>query len=129
MSRRLPQQYARILNELTKDLQGEKLSEALDAFVRLLQKEQALSLGDSILQSFEVLSKKEAGVAAVTLRSAYPLSPEVKEKIQKTIGEKMEYTTMEDADLIGGIIIHRENVILDGSIRTQLRRLQEILCY
>ncbi len=61
--------------------------------------------------------------------SAVELSDELKNNIQsvleKLTGKKVELTTSVDASIIGGMVAKVGDLVLDGSIKTQLAGLKD----
>jgi len=65
------------------------------------------------------------------LRSSYPLDldllQEIKTKLEKKLGRKLNLFLDLDPDLLGGIQIRIGNVLIDGSVRRRLDELKEKL--
>lgn len=119
--------YAKALYELTNDLKGNDLKQALQAFAQLLYTKNILSKSELILKEYEALAKKAEGVRVISVTTARPIDKETLEHIKKAFGGKVEATTTIDERLLGGLVVKTENEILDASLKTQLRLLQEHL--
>jgi len=67
----------------------------------------------------------------VTVRTAFPLTGELAESLRQGLetltGRKVEMTVQEDPSLIGGIAVRIGDTLYDGSIRTQLDNLRNLL--
>jgi len=67
----------------------------------------------------------------VDVRTAFPLSAELSEKLQKRMeeftGKKVEIEILEDASLLGGIVVGVGDTLYDGSIKTQLHNIRNLL--
>jgi F-type H+-transporting ATPase subunit delta len=120
-------QYARALYDVTKDLSAADLSVAIDNFVRLLAREHKLSQANAIIVEFERYAKRQAGIVSIEITSASKLDSTVVDKIKKVFGNKVESVEKVDASLMGGVSIKTEDKILDGSIKTQLQNLKQLL--
>ncbi len=125
MPKLLPQQYARILYNVTKDSSGKDLDAAVAAFIEFVKKEQAVKKMDYILKYFEKYAKEQEGIVQLDITSARKLSDHTINMITKTFGKKVEIEQSIDESIVGGVVVRSKNTVLDGSIRTQLERLKE----
>jgi F-type H+-transporting ATPase subunit delta len=121
------QQYAEALYEVTKDVKGEKLNEALRHFVLLLVKNYKLKQAERIIVEFEKYAKRQAGVMEIEITSAYKLENSTLNHIKKVFGEEVDAVENIDESLLGGVVIKTEDKILDGSLKTQLLNLKNQL--
>lgn len=109
-----------------------KVSEELLNFMLLLSAKNRFGEIDGIFTYFldKVREYKNIGVAKVT--SAKALTEAQKEQIAKrlldvTSYDKIDTLYEEDASLIGGIVIRIGDRVVDGSIRSQLDRMEKTL--
>ena len=124
---RLPEQYGKILYNLTADVLERDLDLALRQYILFLQREQALSKIDYIINAFERYAKEKSGIEIVTAESARPLLPQEVKKIRSIVGAKAEIKNNLNAALMGGLVLKNRDRILDGSLRGQLDRLARAL--
>lgn len=124
MARNTVHDYAVGLYEATKNASPADLSVILKDFVAYLFKERKLRLSTQIIAEFERYAKKQAGIVSITITSAHALDSATVTAIKKAFGETVEAVEKVNPDLIGGVIIQEENVVLDASVHTQLRNLQ-----
>lgn len=120
-------EYARALYEATKDLHGKDLHQAIQNFVELLARKRLLKKADRIIAEFVTYAKRQEGIQEIEITSARELTEATLNKIKKAFAEKTEATEKVDESLIGGFVVKSENRIFDGSLRTQLYRLRQIL--
>jgi len=120
-------QYAQALFEATKDLKGEKISEAIKKFVLLLARQHKLKRAEQIITEYEKRVKKENGEVEIVVKSARKLEKTLLEKIKNVFGDKVETKEEVDQSLLGGLVVKTEDKILDGSLRTQLASLRQKL--
>tara|TARA_Y100000310_G_C20229687_1_gene599629 strand:+ start:64 stop:447 length:384 start_codon:yes stop_codon:yes gene_type:complete len=120
-------QYAKALYEVTSGLSGADLSIAIENFVQVLAKNYNLSQASSIITEFESYAKSEEGIMAIEITSASELDKGSIQAIKKTFGDKVETVEKIDPALIGGVSIKTEDKILDGSIKTQLQNMKQLL--
>ncbi len=120
-------QFAESLYEVTLGLSDADLDLVLQKFVELLARHRRLKQADRIIAEFENIVKRKNGVVGIEITSARKLDEKTLENIKNVFGEKVEAIQDVDEDLIGGIKIRMEDKILDGSIKTQLKNLQQSL--
>jgi F-type H+-transporting ATPase subunit delta len=106
-------------------------SEVMRSFLLLLFDKGRFSLLDQIDTFYQQLADHLKGVARATLVSAATLSDEAVDKIRATLsqrtGKDIILEVQEDPELIGGIVTKIGDLVLDGSIRTQLENMRETL--
>lgn len=105
------------------------LSTIMGNFLNLIvQKRRADVLGD-IAEMFQILVDEENNTAQGTVVSATELSADMQTKVQETLekitGKQVTLTTQVDESIIGGMIAKVGDLVLDGSIKTQLEELKE----
>lgn len=110
---------------------SDKLNEQGKNFIVLLAQNKRLSLLPEISILFEALkSQKEQSVDA-TIASAFPLSDEQTTKIaaslKQKLGRDVNVTVTEDKALLGGVLIHAGDLVIDGSVRGKLAKLADKL--
>jgi len=80
---------------------------------------------------YQKLADELKGIGRAHLVSATELSSETIEKIRKTLSEKTAQNIIleveQDPSLIGGIVTRIGDLVLDGSIKTQLLNMRESL--
>jgi F-type H+-transporting ATPase subunit delta len=85
----------------------------------------------SINDFYQKLADEVKGIARASLVSASELSSETVEKIRATLSKKTGKDIIleveQDPSLIGGIVTRIGDLVLDGSIRTQLLNMKESL--
>ena len=86
---------------------------------------------DSILEAYRDLLRNQRGEVAAALQTATALAPTVLAQVQTTLlkhtGKKVDLKTEVVPSLIGGMVIHIGDKVIDGSIRRQLLQIQERL--
>ncbi|MBI4993153.1 MAG: ATP synthase F1 subunit delta [Candidatus Magasanikbacteria bacterium] len=120
-------QYTQALFETTKDLKGEKLSEAIKRFVLLLARRHKLKRAEQIIAEYEKCVKRENGEVEIVVKTAGKLEKTLLNKVEKVFGDKVETKEELDENLLGGVVIKTEDRILDGSLRRQLFSLRQKL--
>ena len=107
------------------------LSAVMQSFLTLLFDKRRLIYLSSINDFYQKLADELKGISRASLVSATALSSETVEKIRGTLSEKTGKDIIldveEDPDLIGGIVTRIGDLVLDGSIKTQLLNMRESL--
>lgn len=82
-----------------------------------------------IVEVFHSLVLEDRGVAIANVTTAMELTPAelelVRSKIQQMVGKEIEITTHVDPEIIGGIVVRIGDMLLDGSVITQLKQLRQ----
>ena len=97
-------------------------------FLLFLADQGRLNHVSTICSVFETLLDHERGVTRATIRSATPLSADILDEITRTFGaitRRQVLATVDIVpDLIAGVIVEIDGKVYDGSLRTELSKLQ-----
>jgi F-type H+-transporting ATPase subunit delta len=100
-------------------------------FLQLLIDRNRLNYLSQIIASYGILADELSGVVRPTLTSAMPLDDRqvegIKEALAKSTGKKVVLTVGVDPSLIGGVVTKIGDKVFDGSVKTQLTRIEDIL--
>lgn len=118
--------------KLLKEIVGRlKFSRVMSSFLLLLFAKGRIGFLASINDFYQKLADELKGVARGRLVSAMALSAETVEKIRaalsKLTGKEVFLDMAEDPSLIGGVVTQIGDLVLDGSIKTQLLNMRESL--
>ncbi|MBF0112109.1 MAG: F0F1 ATP synthase subunit delta [Desulfamplus sp.] len=106
-------------------------SRIIKSFMMLLFDKGRIGFLREICQFYKQLADELKGVVHATLISATQLSEEATEKIRqglaKRTGKDIILDVEQDPSLIGGIITKIGDLVLDGSVKTQLFNMRETL--
>lgn len=98
-------------------------------FLTLLVHKKRTMILPEIAEEFQVMVDSEKNISHGHVVSAIELSDELQENVQATLekltGKKVKLTTSVDPSIIGGIIAKVGDLVLDGSIKTQLAGLKD----
>ncbi len=107
------------------------LSQLMQSFRMLLFDKGRIRFIDSINAHYQHLADELKGVARAELVSALPLSEVSVDKIQKSLadmtGKEIILNITQDPGLIGGVVARIGDLVLDGSIKTQLMNMKQSL--
>ncbi len=98
-------------------------------FLTLLVQKKRIVILPEIAEEFQVMVDSEKNISHGHVISAIELSAELQENVQATLekltGKKVKLTSSVDPSIIGGIIAKVGDLVLDGSIKTQLAGLKD----
>jgi F-type H+-transporting ATPase subunit delta len=98
-------------------------------FLNLLVQKKRAEILPEIAEQFKIMVDEDKNISHGTVVSAIELDSELQGKVQATLekltGKKVELTASVDPSIIGGIIAKVGDLVLDGSIRTQLASLKD----
>jgi F-type H+-transporting ATPase subunit delta len=107
------------------------LSKVMNSFLLLVFEKGRLGFIGNINEFYQKLADELKGVARASLVSATELSSEAVEKIRESLskrtGKDIVLKIEHDPTLIGGIVTRIGDLVLDGSIKTQLLNMRESL--
>ncbi len=122
-----PGQIKSQIAELIIDIGDGKLTSKEQNLVRLLAENERLEIVSGIAQRYEVLKNRERGVLDVDVTSAFPLDEAQQQSIaavlKSKLGRDIRITSSEEPALIGGVLIHAGDLVIDSSVQGQLNKL------
>jgi len=114
---------------LTQVLEKMNLSIVINSFLQLLFDKRRLSFIESINEFYQRLADEYKGIARAGLVSATDLSSDAVDQIRsalsKMTGKQIIIDFEQDPGLIGGVVAKIGDLVLDGSIKTQLLSMKE----
>jgi F-type H+-transporting ATPase subunit delta len=118
--------------EILRDITGKlQLSVTVANFLQLLLDRSRLSCLPQIAESFGTFADELSGIIRPTLTSGLPLDEGQVEEIRKSLaastGKKVMLKVVVNPSLIGGVVTKIGDKVFDGSVRTQLTKIQDIL--
>jgi len=109
----------------------ESLSALLRNFTSYLIDQRRLIDFPDIVHEFNRLADEDEGLLTATVRSASPLDEEREQRLQRALsertGRRVRLDVELDPSLIGGAIATVGDLVIDGSLRTQLTQLRATL--
>lgn len=107
------------------------LSQTVSNFLNLLLERNRLRFLPQIAVSYGILADSLSGVVRPTLTTALPLEESqvagIKGALEKATGRKVVLNVVVEPSLLGGVVAQIGDKVFDGSVKTQLTRLQDIL--
>lgn len=107
---------------------GGKVTKELKRFAQLVLQEKREKFLQFMVNSYVGLYRKQKNISIGKLTAAFPMAPEVVERIRKIVvsrtGGTAEFTTKVDPALQGGFIFEIGTYRLDASVASQMRRVK-----
>jgi F-type H+-transporting ATPase subunit delta len=108
-----------------------QLTRVITSFLLLLFNKNRIKFINEINEYYQKLADELKGVVRASLVSAADLSSEtvdkIREALSKKVGKDVILEVEQDSELIGGIVTRIGDLVLDGSIKTQLLSMKESL--
>lgn len=109
----------------------DKLNEKATNFIKLLAQNGRLLALPEIEVLFNFLRSEFEKTVTAQVTSASQLSDtqveQLKQKLAANLGRQVEINLDIDQDLLGGLIIQAEDLVIDGSVRGKLAKLSDTL--
>lgn len=90
-----------------------------------------IALLPSIARAYQILADERAGQVRGKVTSATPLSPADLDRVRRALEQRTRLKVLLEAtvdpDLIGGLVARVGDLVLDGSVRTQLDEMRRRL--
>lgn len=84
-----------------------------------------------VADAFNRLADEHEGLAQAEITTAVPLQDDqvaaMEQRLGEALGKQITATASVDSDIIGGVVVRIEDQLIDGSVRTRLRRLRQDL--
>lgn len=100
-------------------------------FLKLLIDKKRIDVLSDIEIGYRQLMDESLQKLRVSVKSAFPLSSDMQNYImsnlEKMTGKKVEVTVESDKGLLGGIVIGVGDTLYDGSIKSQLNNMRNLL--
>ena len=113
------------------DICKDQLDEQGINFIKLTAENNRLEIMPAIAQSFEAMRAEEEGSIEAQVISAYAVNATQKKSIaaalKEKLGREVTITTKTDKSLLGGVIIRAGDMVIDGSVKTQLEKITHSL--
>ena len=112
-------------------LQKAGISPLTANFLNLLVDKRRIGILSDIEGCYRELMDDALKKVRVTVKTAFPLTGELSARLQKGLegltGKQVEMTVLDDQSLLGGIVVRIGDTLYDGSIKTQLNRIRNLL--
>tara|TARA_R110002167_G_scaffold318114_12_gene523783 strand:- start:470 stop:1009 length:540 start_codon:yes stop_codon:yes gene_type:complete len=113
------------------DVCGEKLTSEVKNFIFVLSENNRLGLVSDIAELFEIYRAQLERSLDVSIESAFELSDVQSEKLAQALSKKLDrkvvIASTVNQELIGGVIIRANDLVIDASVRGKIAKLAEAI--
>lgn len=121
-----PRDYAVALYETTEGQDRSVAEQTVNKLVRVLQTNHHLGWAEKIITEYYKYFREQKHVAQIILTSHAPLSASLLGKVIQTFPDGVELEEKIDPTVEGGIILEiNQNFLIDGSVRSKLKKLRD----
>jgi F-type H+-transporting ATPase subunit delta len=110
---------------------GDSLDEKVKNFIQALASNKRLALLPYIRDLFAKMKAQQEKTIEVEITAAYELPVDLINKLAQSLSAKLnrkiDVNSSVDASLLGGVVIHTGDMVIDGSVRGRLAKLAEAL--
>ncbi len=108
-----------------------KCSGLVGNFLLLLVDKNRVAFLGQIVQTYQKLADEQSGVIRPVIRTAFDLDAgqvtAIQGALEKQTGKKVVPQVTVDSGLLGGVVTQIGDTAYDSSVKTQLKRIQDIL--
>lgn len=108
-----------------------RVSPLTSNFLKLLVDKRRIGILSDILGCYRELMDIALQKVRVTVKTAFPLTGETSARLQNGLerltDRKVEMIVLEDRSLLGGVVVRVGDTLYDGSVRTQLNNIRNLL--
>ncbi len=110
-------------------LERSDFSDIVKNFLNLLLEKDRISEIEAIKEHYSLLTDEVSNIARAEIITAMDLKQEVKDRLisalEKMTSKKIKASIKKDPDIIGGVVVKIGDLVLDGSVKAQIRGLVE----
>jgi len=110
---------------------GDSLDEKVKNFIQTLASNKRLALLPYIRDLFAKMKAQQEKTIEVEITAAYELPVDLINKLAQSLSAKLnrkiDVNSSVDKSLLGGVVIHTGDMVIDGSVRGRLAKLAEAL--
>lgn len=121
--------YAHALYESVTGVPDEDTGKVLDNFARILADMGDLEKLEEIEKEFRLLTDKKQGKmeAEITTARNIQLGKESMETLNKIANAQVKANPHTEEKIVGGVIVKMEDQLVDGSLKSELEKLNSLL--
>lgn len=120
-----------VKSDLVQKLFTGKVSPLVLNFLLVVIRKRREAFFPQMYRSYLDLANEARGIVEVEVRSAVPLPEELAQtlehKLVSRLGKRVKFQTQVAPELIGGLVVRVGDELMDGSVRTRLRRMRDRL--
>lgn len=129
MPKLTPKNYAQALYDAVHETAAKDHDLVLDNFVKILAQNGDLGRYAEIETEYHLIEMEQKGIkqANVTVARDMEMNSGLLDQLNKIVGGKAELKKQVDSSLVGGVVIKIDDTLIDASIKTQLKNINNTL--
>ena len=129
MPKLTPKNYAQALYDAVHETAAKDHDLVLDNFVKILAQNGDLGRYGEIETEYHLIEMEQKGIkqANVTVARDMEMNSGLLDQLNKIVGGKAELKKQVDSSLVGGVVIKIDDTLIDASIKTQLKNINNTL--
>ncbi len=116
--------------EMLQRIFGEQSRRKVVDFLCLLIKRERINLFEGIASEVERSYRRKNGIRGIVVRSALPLERDERTSLRDVLTRKfgrVEVREIVDKSVVGGLVIHFGDQVIDESLRSRIKQLRELM--
>jgi F-type H+-transporting ATPase subunit delta len=116
--------------EMVQRIFGPQAKRKVVDFISLLLRRERLNLFEGIAQEVERFYRRKNGIRGVIIKSPVPLTTSERHQLRDVLTRKfgrIEIRETVDPAIIGGLVIHLGDQVVDESLRAKMKMLREMM--
>ena len=124
--------YAVSLYQVLKEAPKQDHPQLIKSFLNRVFKNRDFRLMDKILEELDKYIDEVNKTLKVKVTSAHPLNKKIQQEIKEMIKKELDAKEVQleeevDSELIGGVVLHWGDYLVDGSVKNRLNKLKKSL--
>lgn len=121
--------YAKALYDSISEVSDEDSEKVLESFAKILADLGDLGKLEEIEKEFRILVDKKQGKmeAEITTARNINLGKESMERLNKIANAQVKANPQTEEKIVGGVIVKMEDQLVDGSLKSELEKLNSLL--
>lgn len=115
------------------DIMGDSLDAGQQNFVRNMAGNKRLGLLAEISQLFDLMKANREQMLDVKIQSAFDMDSDQQSKLadalSKNLKRNVSLEVATDKSLIGGVLVHAGDTLIDGSVKGRLTKLKDAIAH
>jgi F-type H+-transporting ATPase subunit delta len=121
-------QYAIALHQSLEKCSASEQKQNIINFLKILHRNRQFNIIDKVIKELDKLIKEKNDILEIDVVSAVKIEEkELVKLLEKKLKKKIELKSNIDKEIIAGLIIKINDLLIDGSVKTQLRLLNNKL--
>ncbi len=113
--------------KILREMFEEKVSQPISDFLLFLVDKRRENILSEIIKQYHLIRDQRLSILRAVVHTAIELTPQQQQtlldKLSRKTGKQVQLILLRDPSMIGGLTVHYDDMVLDGSIRHQLEMM------